>query len=382
MEGLKESERHKQEISILENDPQKYIEWLIKNLNRLMDINKVRKETLELLAGNLNTILSFHKTEKNYLEQIRHGTQIEQNKLKLASLYIESENYHLANSLLSDLQKSMSQCGDVYFYLGCCAAQSNMLEKANHYFQTAIEYNPEFHPEIQSYIQKIGDTFLEFARYFKTQPGRELSVKYMVQKGLKYHPENAGLQKEMEIIIRNELEKIKSEFAADNYQNSAELINEWYQHAMDKKTFFESFSSELISHIFLYKGKLLIFQKKYQNALSILKSAMEYAPDDYDIHSAIIDTLFITGDFNEAIAALNNAVKLDKKFAAYWETIGDSLQCSGQPEDAIIAYENCFINLPSNINILRKMGDCYTAAGQLEAARAAYEQFKIKENKS
>jgi hypothetical protein len=380
MDGLKESERRKQEISILENDPNRYIEWLIKNLNRLMDINKVRKETLELLNDNLNMIISFHKTEKNYLAQIHHGTQIDRNKLKLASLYIESENYHLADFLLKDLQNSMPQCGEVYFYLGCSAVQSNMLEKANHYFQTAVKYNPELHQKIQSYIQKTGDTFLEFARYFKTQPGRQISVKYMVQKGLKYNPDNTGLQQEMEIILKNDLEKIKSEFSEDNYQDSAGLINEWYQNAMDKKDLFENFSSELISHIFLYKGKLLIFQKKYPDALSILKSAMQYAPNDHDIHSAMIDTLFITGDFNEAIAALNHAIKLDKKFAAYWETIGDSLQSAGQPEDAVIAYENCFINLPENINTLKKMGDCYTALGQLEAARAAYEQFKVKMN--
>ena len=105
---------------------------------------------------------------------------------------------------------------------------------------------------------------------------------------------------------------------------------------------------------------------------------MEYSPDNHEIHSVTIDTLFITGDFNGAIKALNKAIKLDTKFAAYWETIGDSLQDSGQHDDAIIAYENCFLHLPDNINLLKKMGDCYMATDQLEAARAAYEQFKLK----
>lgn len=380
MEGLKESERQKQDISILENDPDKYIEWLLKNLNRLLDINKIRKETLELLTENLNMSTSFHQKESNYLEKINKGFQTEQNKLKLACLYIHSKNYYLATPLLEDLCKVMPESGEVCFYLGCSAAQSNMLKKADHYFQAAIGWDPKLSRQIGSYLQDTGDDFMKFARYFKTQPGRELSVKYMVQKGLRYHPNNTDLQKELENILGRDLKKIKSDIDADNYQNSAELINEWYQNAMDQKSLFDSISTELVSNIFLYQGKLFLHKKNYPNVLSSLKSAMEYSPNDHEIHSTTIDTLFITGDFNGAIEALNKAIKLDNKFAAYWETIGDSLQSTGQNEDAIIAYENCFLYLPDNINLLKKIGDCYMGTDQLEAAKAAYEQLKLKIN--
>jgi len=369
MEGLKESERQKQDISILENDPDKYIEWLLKNLNRLLDINKIRKETLTLLSDNLNMVTSFHQKEKTYFER---------NKLNLARLYIESKNYYLAKPILEALYKTMPESGEVYFYLGCLAAQSNMLKKADHYFQTAIEYDPKLNRQIDSYIHEIGDNFLKFARYFKTYPGRELSVKHMVQKGLKYHPNNNDLQKEIEIILSRDLKKIKSDIDAENYQNSAELINEWHQNAMDQKDLFNSISTELVSNIFLYQGKLFLSQKNYQDTLENLKQAIKYSPNNHDIHSTTIDTLFITGDFNGAIEALNKAIKLDTKFAAYWETIGDSLQSANQNEDAIIAYENCFLHQPDNINLLKKIGDCYMATDQLEAAKAAYQQLKLK----
>ena len=378
MEGLKESERQKQDISILENDPDRYIEWLIKNLNRLLGINKIRKKTLTVLSDNLNMVTSFHKKESNYLEKINKGSQTEQNKLKLAGLYISSKNYYLTTHLLEELCKVMPESGEVYFYLGCSTVQSNMLKKADYYFRKAIECDPKLSRQIDSYLHDMGDDFLKFARYFKTHPGRELSVKYMVQKGLRYHPDNIELQKELETILRQDLKQIKSDVDTDNYQNSAKLINEWYRNAMDQKNLFDSLPSDLASNIFLYKGKLCLSQKEYQNALPNLKSAMEYSPDNHEIHSATIDTLFITGDFNGAIKALNKAIKLDTKFAAYWETIGDSLQDSGQNEDAIIAYENCFLHLPDNINLLKKMGDCYMTTDQLEAARAAYQQLKLK----
>ncbi|SDT85489.1 6-hydroxymethylpterin diphosphokinase MptE-like protein [Desulfobacula phenolica] len=369
MEGLKESERQKLDISLLQNDPDKYVEWLTKNLNRLLDINKIRKKTLTLLSDNLKIVMSFHQKEQKYFKQ---------NKLNLARLYINSKNYSLARPLLEELCKTMTKSGEIYFYLGCLAAQSNMLKQSDHYFQTAMEYNPKFTLQIDSYRQNIGDNFLKFARYFKTQPGRELSVRYMVQKGLKYHPAHGELQKELEMILNSDLEKIKIDFDAGNYQNSAELINEWHLNAMDQKNLFNSLPAKPVSNIFLYQGKLFLSQKKYQDALSNLKSAMDYSPNGHEIHSATIDTLFISGDFNGAIKALNKAIKLDTKFAVYWETIGDSLRNSGQNEDAIIAYENCFLHLPDNINLLKKIGDCYMATDQLEAARAAYQQLKLK----
>ncbi len=369
MEGLKESERRKQDISILENNPDKFIDWLLKGLDQRIKINKTRKETLALLASNLNMITSFHQKEYKHLKQ---------NKLKLADLYINSENYHLAKPLLEELLKTIPESGEVHFYLGCIAMQYNLLEEAHHYFQSAIIFNPKLSRHIDSYIQKLGDTFMTYATYFKTEPGRELSVKYLVQKGLTYHPEHSGLKVELETILKNDLKKIKSDIDTDNYQNSAQLINEWHQNAMDQKNLFKDFPPELVSHIYLYKGKLFLSQKDYQNALKECKSAMEYSPDDHEIHTVTIDTLFLTGDLNGAIKALNTAIKLNNQFAAYWETIGDSLQHANQNEDAILAYETCFIHLPDNINLLKKIGDCYMETNQLEAARAAYQQLKIR----
>ncbi|RLC16081.1 MAG: hypothetical protein DRH93_19045, partial [Deltaproteobacteria bacterium] len=211
-------------------------------------------------------------------------------------------NYYLAKPLLEELHKEIPESGEVYFYLGCLSAQSNMLQETDEYFQTAIRYDPTLIRQIEVYKQEIGDNFLEFARYFKTQPGRELSVKYMAKKGLKYHPDNIELKKELGIILKKELGKIKSD----------------------------------------------------------------------------LDALFAAGDFNGAIEALNNAIKVDINFAAYWETIGNTLQSAGQNEDAILAYEKCFTHMPDNINLLKKIGDCYMATDQLEAAKAAYQQLKLK----
>ncbi len=96
------------------------------------------------------------------------------------------------------------------------------------------------------------------------------------------------------------------------------------------------------------------------------------------MHRALIDTCFATGAFDEAIATLNKAIALDSEFAAYWEVIGDSLHGDKQYEDAIFAYERCFMSLPDKIGLLKKIGDCYQETNQLEAAQAAYQQLKDK----
>ena len=45
-------------------------------------------------------------------------------------------------------------------------------------------------------------------------------------------------------------------------------------------------------------------------------------------------------------------------------------------DDAIAAYEQCFMALPERLGLLKKIGDCYLALGQMEAAREAYLQLK------
>jgi tetratricopeptide (TPR) repeat protein len=56
--------------------------------------------------------------------------------------------------------------------------------------------------------------------------------------------------------------------------------------------------------------------------------------------------------------------------------MGDNLHRNGQSDAAIAAYEQCFIALPEHLGLLKKIGDCYLALGQMEAAREAYLQLK------
>jgi len=293
-----------------------------------------------------------------------------------------TKNYYLATPVVDNLFHTMPNSGEIFFFKGCIALQRSEHSNAAQYFTTAVQYDPNLTQKISTYQQSIGEEFLSYAQYFKNLPGYEASVKYMVFKGLKFHQSDMALQKELILILNNDLKKIQADIDRENFQKSEKLITQWYQNAISQQELFASLPSDLVGKIYFYQSKLLISQKNYQAALTNLKKALEYSPEYNDIHSAVIDTLFITGDLNGAIESLNAAIKLNNQFAAYWETIGDSLQKANQNEDAILAYENCFVHLPDNIYLLKKIGDCYMASDQLEAAKAAYGQLKDRLNVS
>ncbi len=378
MDGLQQSERDRQAISTLANDPAKYFEWLQQNLIRLLNINKVRKETLDLLAENLSRILSFHQKENSLLNKIAKGEDTEQNRLTLARLYMEEENYSLAKPILEKLQTTMPQSGEIFFFLGCIKALRSELAKSAECFSKALSIDPGFAETIDNFHKKLGDEFLSFAGYFKTHAGRQASVKYMVQKGLGFTPNHRQLINELEEIINKDIRLSRSSQNTGNDQDAAVQICDWYNFLKEEKALSANLNPELVSNIYLHYGRLQVKKGRQAEAIANFHKGLEYFPHSYDLNSTIIDTLFEIGDFSNAIESLNKAVTIDNKFAAYWETIGDSLQANGQNEDAGFAYERCFMLQPENNGLLKKIGDCYMAGGQLEAAKEAYQQLKAR----
>ncbi len=377
MDGLKESERQRQKIALLENNPQNYNQWLIKNIQRLLAINKIRKESLTLLEDNLNMVISFNQKESNYQEHIKKDQDKEKNQLKLARLYMNTKNYFLAKNLIEDLSQKRPESGKLNFYLGCITSQSNEHKKSKNYFNKALAIDPNISEKINVFKKELGDEFMEFARYFKTQPGRKASEKYMLFKGLRYCPNHDELHKRLKTILKEELKTIKDHLNSNSFGQAAPLIKELVKNITEHYYLTKTIPSVLMSEIFMYQGKLFLKEKNYQDALINFHTALEHSPANHDLHFITIDTHFIAKNFDGAIKSINKAITIDKQFAAYWETIGDSLQVDGQNEDAIIAYEQCFVHIPDNINLLKKIGDCYIATGQLEAAKAAFEQLKL-----
>ncbi len=109
-----------------------------------------------------------------------------------------------------------------------------------------------------------------------------------------------------------------------------------------------------------------------------MQAALKFTPDNPDLYATAAELFFAMQDFTNGITHLNKAVELDRSYAVLWENMGDHLHQTGEINDAIAAYEQGFIAIPENINLLKKIGDCYLENGQIEAAREVYKMVKEK----
>ncbi|NOX25962.1 MAG: DUF115 domain-containing protein, partial [Deltaproteobacteria bacterium] len=171
MNGLQLSERERQAVVALENDPAKYPEWLEQNLQRLLNINVARTDTLALLVENINKILSFNKRESFLLDKIEQQEDKKQNKLLLARLYMDEENYVLARPIVESLLAAQPVCGEVFYNLGCIKALGAEFAESEEYFNKAMALEVEFVEKTAKFRRQLADDFLTYTRYFRAGGG-------------------------------------------------------------------------------------------------------------------------------------------------------------------------------------------------------------------
>ncbi|MBN1930576.1 MAG: DUF115 domain-containing protein [Desulfobacterales bacterium] len=375
MEGLRESERRLLVINKLEGVPEKYVEWLSKNLERLEDINKVRKKVLEVFETHLCKTLAHHEKEKNIKKDLEKGYRPDEDSLRLACFYFESGEFVLAKPMLEKLLNTGLVSAQVYFFLGTIEAYQTDYQKAEKYFKKAIQLNPSYIKSIKNLRQKLGDQYL---CYVKCNSFDKRTSKRMFIKGLRYCPDHIKIKDELKAMAADDLKKIKSVLETGSSKDIDTLIKAWYKDLEENKILSTCLSTEQLSEFYCCYGKFFTVEKKFTKAINTYKKALIYSPNNPQLHIFVADTYFAQGDFSSGIKHLNEAVTLDRSYAKYWEHIGDNLRRAGQDSDAVYAYEQSFIVLPEKISLIKKIGDCYLTLGKLEAAYEAYRQFKFK----
>ncbi|MFW5906074.1 MAG: 6-hydroxymethylpterin diphosphokinase MptE-like protein, partial [Desulfobia sp.] len=378
MDGLQDSERRRASLEAIKNDPDRYLEWLIKNMERLLEINSTRKEVLELFDQNLAQTLNFQKEEEHCLQKIAAGEELEANRFRLLRLYMQDGAIALARPLAEKLRAGQPDSAELFFHLGCIAANRSELRKMEENFARALEIDPGYAREIEKTRQEFGNEYLGYVPYFEAQQNRWSSVKYLVGKGLKYAPDHTELIRKMNEVLQQDLADIENLIQGEDHEKTALMAREWKDRLLDNEGPASRLDPELISNLFTYSGKLESASGRLQEAAGDFRRALEFFPSDPALYMHLVEIYFSLGDFEQGIATLNRAIEIDRSCAAYWENIGDRLHNGGQYQEAITAFENCYLYQPENIALLKKIGDCYRATNQLEAARAAYQQLKEK----
>jgi len=262
---------------------------------------------------------------------------------------------------------------ELHYFQGVIAANQSEYQKAETELQTATELDPEFIEKTDLFRTQMADRYLSFAVFFRNLS--RATSRRMLFKGVRFCRGHEGIKKMLLEIFNKDTEAVQQALDAGDI-NAAELIENWSAKLRELPYLKDYLNREEESQILSLNGRLFATKGEPRQSLACYEQAVNLTPDDPDLHIQITHIQFSLGNFQQGIEHLRKAVELDREYAIHWENLGDSLQNAGQHQEAIYAYEQCFTARPESIETLKKMGDCYIALNQLEAAREAYLQYK------
>ena len=374
MEGLKESERQKLSISRLKNDPDQYTGWLIKNIERLDHLNKVRKKELTYFRNRLSNLISHLEAETKSTRNLRKRPQDKRAFETIAKLYFNTGDFALLEQLCLKAKEHFKHLGMFHFYTGCIALLKNEFSKAEGRFKEASQLDPEIKVYIANFRTSLANEYLKHANFFNTYD--EDTVRLMLIKGLKYGGPNSIQASKINILIDTDMKDAALAIDSNAGQDAVILLKKWTEDIEKHEVLEETLKKEKCAGLYKLYGNALVREGRFEKAIENFERALSYDHDDAESYLLTADACFAVNDFNAGITALNNAVCLNREYAKYWENMGDNLLKNGQFNDALAAFEQFMLAVPENRLILKKIAKCYLELGQLEAAKEALNQLK------
>lgn len=371
LHGVQQTDRMRHRIDQLEGKPEKYLEWMTENLNRLDAINRVRVDVLTLFKGHLREILEHIDKESGLLGKT-DGNEL----LQLARLYFESGHLALARPVLEQLATAMPDSGEVQYYLGAIAAHHSAFDAVRKRFARAKEMDPGISVKIDLFSRQMGDRYLQYGKESIT----DRHPLAMFGKGLRYCKNHPDLSEAIVTLLHSDLAKIEAGrdegASTDAAREAGTLIKRWQTALQGDDVPGALIDDRSAAAIYQHHGNLVRDEGDLSGAIASFTKALDFSPENASLHLAVTDACFFMGDFDLGIRHLREAVLRDKNCATYWESLGDRLRENGQAADAAAAYEQCFMALPDNFELLKKIGECYLSAGEVEAAREALRHYK------
>ncbi|MDF1613507.1 6-hydroxymethylpterin diphosphokinase MptE-like protein [Desulfurivibrio dismutans] len=332
MEGLRLSDRLNHELSQLAGDPARYLDWLAKNMERFRVINRFRRRVLSPFADRLRQVHEHLKREGFLLDKLAKAQAGGKGKGK------GKNKSAPAGPGLGELLELYYQSGDLM-----------LLEKtlAAHGIAPPSTADTEHDPAADDAAPAPAETAPPALAAF-------------------YHGAIAA--------HRSLFDRAEQYFAAAERQDPAlgEKIvacrRALADHYIDAGRYFKQRNPAVARRLWLKAAR-------FSPALPELVKQLGKEVKEAEFQLQLADLAFNRQEFPAGVAALDQAVALDRDCARNWETIGDTLLAAGQAEDALAAYEKCFTALPQAVEVLKKIGDCYQALNQPEAALEAYQQL-------
>ena len=128
------------------------------------------------------------------------------------------------------------------------------------------------------------------------------------------------------------------------------------------------------------RGRILLQQKKYADAVSPLRAAVALAPKDAVLQADLGHALLKQEDFAAAAQTLTSAVQLNPKMTAAWSDLTEALYLTGQWAEALDALNHVEQTEPLTSLAWFVRATCYDHLGRIAPAIAAYKAFLDMDN--
>jgi adenylate cyclase len=117
---------------------------------------------------------------------------------------------------------------------------------------------------------------------------------------------------------------------------------------------------------------LQVVDQRYEEAIDSAKRAVALGPGDVEAHVALGYVYLVAGQFAEAAAAIDTALKLDPNLSPVDRVVaGLVFFFNGDNDRAIAILERARADAPGAVNILVALAAAYARAGRISDARAA-----------
>ena len=376
LQGMKQSERMRHDISMIEKDPDRYGDWLISSMDRISYICTVRLDALERLEPLLASLMARYHEEASLETAIAAQGETDKLVLEQALGLFDAGDYVKAMPLLANLARKQPGLAEVQFALGCIFALRSDYGPAETCFDGAMSLDGSYHDRIRKFYYELADSYWVHASFFKEVDDHSFRV--MLARGLKLDPHHPILKHAFQVHVADDCRRIKTLAQAGEIKNADHDIRSWYGDLNSPEHIAALLGSEEKAAFFCFYGNLLVAEGNLEDACVCFENVVTIHPTHAAYHFYLADVYFALNQYPEGVASLGRAVSLDRSYAGCWDTMGDNLRNRGQLEDAVAAYELCFKSLPERTIVLRKIGECYERLGKKEAAQEAFRQYELK----
>ncbi len=370
-EGLHQSEKMLFNINRQELDS--YLDWLMKNLDRLEYINGVRKKNISWLNKDISGVIDFHKKESVLLSDMAEQKITNLQLFAICKFYSDQGIYALAMKYLEKLDTSFYD-PEIDYIKGCCYAFCGKNKTADRYFSRAIQVQSDLSKKIDVFRTELANDHLNFGQKlveFDSNTPRTLFLE-----GLHYNPDHEGLLESINDLLVAEIKDVKPLIERKKPTKVHHKIIPWLDHINADQLLEKSLDKKNLAEFYSCAGQVAVLQTDLKAAFDLFLKSAQYTPDNPTYYVQLTDLCFSIEDYTNGVKFLNKAVELDRSNARIWELIGDRMLGAKNLEDALAAYEKCFVETHENIHLLQKIAHTCAAMGKPESAKEAMMQYE------